>query len=99
MDLRRLRTFATVADEGTVSAAALRLRTAQPALSRQIQELEETLGVKLFERVRRRLVLTGEGEQLLEDCRAVLGAVSSLGERAQSLRRGDRGILRVAATP
>jgi DNA-binding transcriptional LysR family regulator len=49
--------------------------------------------------VRRRLVLTGEGEQLLKDCRTVLGAARSLGERAQLLRGGDSGILRVAATP
>jgi DNA-binding transcriptional LysR family regulator len=99
MDLRRLRTFVTVAEQGTVSKAALRLRTAQPALSRQIHDLEEELGVKLFDRVRRRLVLTSEGDQLLEDSRAVLGAVNSLGDRAQRLRRGDSGILRVAATP
>jgi DNA-binding transcriptional LysR family regulator len=99
MDLRRLRTFVTVAEQGTVSKAALRLRTAQPALSRRIHDLEEELGVKLFDRVRRRLILTSEGEQLLEDSRAVLGAVNSLGDRAQQLRRGESGILRVAATP
>lgn len=99
MDLRQLRTFVAVADQGTVSKAALRLRVAQPALSRQIAALEDELGVKLFDRVRRRLVLTGEGEQLLADCRTVLGAVGSLSERAQQLRRGDSGVLRVAATP
>jgi DNA-binding transcriptional LysR family regulator len=99
MDLRQFRTFVTVAEQGTVSKAALRLRVAQPALSRQISALEEELGVKLFDRVRRRLVLTGEGEQLLGDCRTVLGAVGSLAERAQSLRRADAGILKVAATP
>ena len=99
MDLRQLRTFVAVAEQGTVSKAALRLRVAQPALSRQISHLEEELGVKLFDRVRRRLVLTGEGEQLLADCRTVLGAVGTLAERAQQLRRGDSGVLRVAATP
>jgi len=99
VDLRQLRTFVTVAEQGTVSKAALRLRIAQPALSRQISHLEDELGVKLFDRVRRRLVLTGEGEQLLGDCRTVLGAVGSLSERAQLLRRGDSGVLRVAATP
>ncbi len=99
MDLRQLRTFVTVAEQGTVSKAAQRLRIAQPALSRQISHLEEELGVRLFDRVRRRLVLTGEGEQLLGDCRTVLGAVGSLAERAQQLRRGDSGVLRVAATP
>lgn len=99
MDLRHLRTFVTVAEQGTVSKAAVQLHTAQPALSRQIHDLEDELGVKLFDRVRRRLVLTGEGEQLLEHCRTILGAMHSLIERAQVLRRGDSGILRVAATP
>jgi DNA-binding transcriptional LysR family regulator len=78
MDLRHLRTFVTVAEQGTVSKASLRLRIAQPALSRQIKELEEELGLKLFDRVRRRLILTGEGEQLLGDCRTVFGAVGRL---------------------
>lgn len=99
MDLRRLRTFITVVEHGTVSSASLHLRIAQPALSRQIRDLEEELGIRLFDRVRRRLVLTAEGEQLLHDCRAIFGAVDSLRERAQLLRQGDSGILRVAATP
>jgi len=99
MDLRRLRTFVSIVEQGTVSKASLQLRIAQPALSRQIHDLEEELGVRLFDRVRRRLVLTGEGERLLGHCRTVLGAVGSLSEQAQLLRRGDSGILRVAATP
>ena len=94
-----MRTFVTVAEQGTVSKASLRLRIAQPALSRQIKDLEEELGLRLFDRVRRRLVLTGEGEQLLGDCRAVFGAVGSLSERAQRLRRADTGVLKVATTP
>jgi DNA-binding transcriptional LysR family regulator len=48
MDLRHLRTFLTVAEQGTVSKASLRLRIAQPALSRQIMELEEELGLRLL---------------------------------------------------
>lgn len=66
---------------------------------RQIGDLEAELGFSLFDRVRRRLILTGEGEQLLGDCRVVLGAVGSMGERAQLLRRGDAGVLKVSATP
>ena len=50
----------------------------------------------LFDRVGRRLVLTGEGEQLLGDCRSLLGQVGALGERAELLRRGDSGVLKVA---
>jgi DNA-binding transcriptional LysR family regulator len=98
MDLRRTRTFVTVAELGTVSKASLRLRVAQPALSRQISELEQEFGLKLFDRVGRRLVLTGEGEQLLSDCRALLNYANAVGERAQQLRRGDTGVLKVAAS-
>ena len=99
MDLRHLRTFISVAEEGTVSQASVRLRVAQPALSRQISDLEQELGVRLFDRIRRRLVLTSEGEQMLRECHLVVGAVGSLRARAQQLRRTDAGILRVAATP
>ena len=98
MDLRRTRTFVTVAELGTVSKASLRLRIAQPALSRQISDLEQEFGLKLFDRVGRRLVLTGEGEQLLSDCRALLNFANAVGERAQQLRRGDTGVLKVAAS-
>lgn len=99
MDLRHLRTFVTVAELGTVSKAAASLRVAQPALSRQIMDLEDELGVRLFDRIRRRLVLTGEGEQLLGGCRGILTDIASLKDRAQLLRRPDAGTLKVAATP
>lgn len=99
MDLRSLRTFVTVAELGTVSKAAERLHTAQPALSRQIANLESELGVKLFDRVGRRLALTSPGEQLLGDCRGLINYASGLRERAQLLRRGDAGLLRVSASP
>jgi DNA-binding transcriptional LysR family regulator len=99
MDLRHARTFVTVAELGTVSKAALRLHIAQPALSRQIAALEDEFGLKLFDRVGRRLVLTGEGEQLLDDCRGLLNHASAIGERAQLLQRGDSGVLKVGASP
>src|SRR5258708_34054874 len=99
MDLRRLRTFVAVAELGTVSKAALHLRISQSALSRQISDLEQEFRVKLFDRVGRRLVLTAVGEELLGDCRSVLGQVDLLGERVELLRRGDRGVLKVAAPP
>lgn len=99
MDLRHARTFVTVADLGTVSRAAAHLHVAQPALSRQIANLEQELGFRLFDRVGRRLVLTGEGAQLLGDCRHLLNSASSLRERAQLLRGGDTGEMKVAASP
>jgi Transcriptional regulator len=99
MDLRRLRTFVAVVELGTVSKAALHLHISQSALSRQISDLEQELRVRLFDRVGRRLVLTAIGEDLMEDCRSVLRHVRSLGERAELLRRGDSGVLKVAASP
>jgi DNA-binding transcriptional LysR family regulator len=99
MDLRHARTFVTVAELGTVSRAALRLRIAQPALSRQITGLEQELGLKLFDRIGRRLVLTSEGEQLVSDYRGLLNYAGVIGERAQTLRRGDTGVLKVAGSP
>ena len=72
MDLKRLRTFVAVADLGTVSKAAVRLRISQSALSRQIADLEYDCGFQLFDRIGRRLFLTTRGEQLLADCRGVL---------------------------
>ena len=99
MDLRHIRTFVTVAEAGTVSKAAERLHVAQPALSRQIANLEGELGLKLFDRVGRRLLLTSEGEQLLADCRGLLNYARALGEQAQVLRRGDVGVLRVSSSP
>jgi Bacterial regulatory helix-turn-helix protein, lysR family len=63
----------------------------QPALSRQIKDLEDELRIRLFDRIRRRLVLTGEGEQLLGHCRGILGAVGSLAEQTELLRGPDAG--------
>jgi len=99
MDLRHARTFVTVAELGTVSKAALRLRIAQPALSRQLIDLEHELGLRLFDRVGRRLLLTGEGEQLLSGCRVLLNFASAVKEQAQLLRHGDTGVLKIAGSP
>jgi DNA-binding transcriptional LysR family regulator len=94
VDLKRLRTFVVVADLGTVSRAALRLRISQSALSRQISDLEYECGFKLFDRIGRRLFLTTRGEQLLGDCRGVLGQLGSLGERIELLKRETPASLR-----
>ena len=99
MDLRHVRTFVTVAEVGTVSKAAERLHVAQPALSRQIANLEDELGLKLFDRVGRRLMLTSEGERLLNDCRGLLNYARAVGEQALVLRRGNVGVLRVWSSP
>jgi DNA-binding transcriptional LysR family regulator len=99
MDLRHARTFVTVAELGTVSGAAVRLRVAQPALSRQIIDLEHELGLRLFDRIGRRLILTSAGEQLLAGCRLLLNCAVAVKEQAQLLRHGDTGVLKVAGSP
>jgi LysR family transcriptional regulator, cyn operon transcriptional activator len=99
MELRHLRYFVTVADAGGVSRAAARLNISQPALSRQIRDLETELGVSLFDRRGRRLVLTGEGEDLLTRGRQLLTDADSFRERAGALRGGDTGIIRVGVAP
>ena len=99
MDLKHLRAFVSVADLGTVSKAATRLHTTQPAVSRQVMDLEGELGIALFDRVGQRLHLTGEGEQFLQSCRTMLAYASSLTEQARELRRGDSGVLKVTASP
>jgi len=99
MNLRHLRAFATIVDVGGVARAATRLHLSQPALSRQISALEAELGVPLFDRIGRRVQLTSQGEDLLRRSRRLLAEADSLGERARELKRGETGILRVAATP
>src|SRR5689334_15958931 len=99
MDLKRVQTFVVVGDLGTVSKAALHLRISQSALSRQISDLEFECGFKLFDRIGRRLFLTTRGQQLLGDCRGVLGQVGSLRERIELLKRGNSGVLKLAAPP
>ncbi len=99
MDLRHLRYFVTVAEAGGFSKAATQLHISQPALSRQVRDLERELGVRLFDRVGRRIRLTGEGDELLIHARTLLADAQSFGERATALTRGATGILRIGASP
>jgi LysR family cyn operon transcriptional activator len=99
MELRHLRYFSAVADAGGVSRAAARLNISQPALSRQIHDLETELGVSLFDRRGGRLVLTSEGEDLLNRGRQLLMDADSFSERACALRAGDAGVIRVGVAP
>jgi DNA-binding transcriptional LysR family regulator len=99
LELRHLRYFVAAAETASVSKAALRVNVSQPALSRQIRDLEAELGVLLFDRVGRRIQLTADGADLLGRSRDVLAQAESLGERARALGGGTVGVLRVGATP
>lgn len=97
MDERLLRSFVTAAEMGSVTLASERLNLTQPALSRQIQRLEQELGLALFERGSRALRLSAEGDQLLSEAQAVLVAIQRLCTKAHQLQRGETGVLRVGA--
>jgi DNA-binding transcriptional LysR family regulator len=99
MDLRYLRTFVAISEAGGITQAGARLSVSQPAASRQILALETELGVRLFDRIGRRLRLTSEGEDLLRQSRRLLIEADLLDARAHALRGGETGILRVGATP
>ena len=98
MELRHLRYFVAVGEEQHYGRAAHRLGVAQPALSRQIQDLEREIGFKLFERLPRGVKLSGAGTLFLEDARRILHAVHEAAERASRVARGRSGTLRVGFT-
>ncbi len=91
MELRHLRYFVAVADHASFSQAAAALRVSQPALSRQIRDLEEELGRPLFRRDPGRIALTASGAALLEKVRPILSAVAALPD---VVRGGAHGAVR-----
>ena len=95
MELRHLRYFVAIGEEQHYGRAARRLRVAQPALSRQIQDLEEELGFKLFERLPRGVKLSTAGRLFLDDAWRILQEVSEAAARAGRVARGLAGTMRV----
>jgi DNA-binding transcriptional LysR family regulator len=93
VDTHRLKYFLRIAEEGSITGAAASLGVAQPALSRQIRLLEEDLGVALFRRTRRGVVLTDEGERLRASTAAPLRQLELAMQYAGSpLARLARGV-------
>jgi DNA-binding transcriptional LysR family regulator len=98
MELRHLRYFIAIGEEQHYGRAARRLRVAQPALSRQIQDLEGELGFELFERLPRGVRLSLAGQLFLEDARRILLEISDAATRAGRVARGLSGTLRIGFT-
>jgi DNA-binding transcriptional LysR family regulator len=94
-DLRQLVSFAEIARTGSYRGAAKTLRVAQPALSRQIQNLEAALGIALFDRAPRKLRLTMEGRELATRLPALFAQLEQLTDAAKSAARGGIGHLRI----
>src|SRR5476651_717319 len=101
MELRHLRYFLAVGEALSFTKASAQLRVAQPALSRQVQDLEEEIGVDLSKRSPRGVALTAEGKLLLELARDLLQRADEAVEQVRALARGYSGELNVgyAASP
>ncbi len=97
MDLQKLRGFYWTAHFGNVSSAARMIHISQSAVSHQLRALEEELGAKLYERTRRGITLTPEGERLLVYARTVIRAVEDLSHEFDDLRGRPTGVIRLAA--
>src|SRR3984885_2624437 len=98
MELRHLRYFVAVAEEGHVTRAAERLGMQQPPLSQQIQALERELAVQLFRRKPRGVELTDAGRALLDDARAILAHVDHAFATTRRTARGEQGRIAVGFT-
>ncbi len=101
MELRHLRYFVTVAEEQNVTKAASLLHISQPALSRQIRDLEEEIGVKLLERTANSIKLTPGGKIFLNECHTILNRVDLAVEKVRVKSKANKTIIRIgyAATP
>lgn len=95
MELRQLRYFVALAEELHFGRAAARLHLTQPPLSIAIKALERELGVLLFERTSRRILLTAIGQELLREARAVLRRVEAMTEQAARAAHGRIGTLSI----
>lgn len=94
-DLAALQTFVTIADQGSLRAAARTLGVNPPAVSHQLKAFEERLGVQLFTRSTRSVALTQAGRALYEGSRHLLGALDETLETARNAARANAGRLRI----
>jgi DNA-binding transcriptional LysR family regulator len=98
-DLRQIRAFATVAQLGSFTRAANRLHVSQPALTIQIRNLEEALGLRLFDRNTRTVALTRIGRDLLPALQRILRDLDAVVAEARDVAAMRHGIVRIAVLP
>ncbi len=99
MELRHLRYFVAVCEALNFTKAAQRLRIAQPALSRQTQDLEDEIGVDLLKRSPRGVTLTAEGKLFFEEARDLLQRADDSVKKVRALARGEYGELHIGYSP
>ncbi|WP_440111081.1 LysR family transcriptional regulator [Acidovorax sp. BL-A-41-H1] len=98
LDWNQLKAFLQTAQTGSLSAAARKLGLSQPTLSRQVAAIEQQMGVTLFERVGKAMMLTPTGLDLLEHARAMGAAAEALGMAASGRSQAVGGVVSVSAT-
>ncbi|WP_244808719.1 LysR substrate-binding domain-containing protein [Caballeronia zhejiangensis] len=98
LSLRQVEAFRIVVQTGSVSRAAERLFISQPAVSRLIADMEESVGLKLFDRARR-FQLTAEGRQLFREVEQAFSGLEWIAKRAEDIATFRVGHLRIAASP
>lgn len=99
MNITTLHYFFVTAQHLNFSRAARHLYITQPALSKQIQQLEDQLKIRLFDRTKRSVKLTEAGALLFDQCRRLFQTMSDLETAMENFRKEIRGSLRIAATP
>src|SRR5262245_46867105 len=99
MEIRHLRYFIAVAEEGHVTRAAERLGIQQPPLSQRIKAIERELDVQLLRRKGRGIELTDAGRAFLDNARAMLAQYDHTFETTRRTARGEQGRIRVGVTP
>jgi DNA-binding transcriptional LysR family regulator len=95
MDLRHLNYFLVLAEELNFSRAAERLHISQPPLTRMIQQIESELGVLLFERSKRNVMLTSAGVELLHDAKQMVQQMQTVKKRLAVYGKGEIGTLKI----
>ena len=99
MELRQLRYFVAVAEEGSFTVAARRLHVAQPGVSAQVRKLEEELGSSLFDRSDRAVRLTAAGAAVLAEARAAIAAAGAAQGAVDALVGLKRGRVTIGSVP
>ncbi|HWT70812.1 MAG TPA: LysR family transcriptional regulator [Oxalicibacterium sp.] len=99
MDIRQLKYFMAIAEEGQISRAARRLHMAQPPLSLQLKMLEDELGARLIERNTKSLRLTEAGHALYQRAEQIVGLVDTTTKEIREFDQGLRGTLAIGSPP
>ncbi|GAA3547987.1 LysR family transcriptional regulator [Zobellella aerophila] len=98
MDIRKLKYFLSVVDEGSITSAAKKIPIAQPALTRQIRLLEEGLGTRLLDRNHKGVVLTRAGEFLYDNAMRLVADFDNVAKKTKAIADGDVDSLSIGIT-